>query len=94
MIPFSFAHKPMGLITAEDEGTVVPIEGPLPDGVLGEVRCHQQIYKRRNDVNGIARTLPKKRPRRFRRFKEPHGHALGLRVILRRRPRFGTTFCF
>ena len=51
------APKPMGLITPEDKGTVVPIEGPLPDGVLGEVRCHQQIYKRRNDVNGIARTF-------------------------------------
>ena len=51
------AAKPMGLITAEDQGTVVPLDGPLPDGVLGEVRCHQQIYKRRKDVNGIARTF-------------------------------------
>ncbi len=51
------APRPLGLITPDDEGTVVPIEGPLPDGVLGEVRCHQQIYKRRSDVNGIARTF-------------------------------------
>ena len=51
------APKPMGLITPKDEGTVVPIEGPLPDGVLGEVRCHQQIYIRRSDINGIARTF-------------------------------------
>jgi HCOMODA/2-hydroxy-3-carboxy-muconic semialdehyde decarboxylase len=51
------APKPMGLIRPDDEGTVVPIDGPLPDGVLGEVRCHQQIYKRRPDVNGIARTF-------------------------------------
>jgi HCOMODA/2-hydroxy-3-carboxy-muconic semialdehyde decarboxylase len=51
------APKPMGLIRADDEGTVVPVDGPLPDGVLGEVRCHQQIYKRRPDVNGIARTF-------------------------------------
>lgn len=51
------APKPMGLITPKDEGTVVPIEGPLPDGVLGEVRCHQQIYMRRSDINGIARTF-------------------------------------
>jgi HCOMODA/2-hydroxy-3-carboxy-muconic semialdehyde decarboxylase len=49
--------EPMGLIRADDEGTVVPVDGPLPDGVLGEVRCHQQIYKRRPDVNGIARTF-------------------------------------
>ena len=51
------APKPMGLIRPVDEGTVVPIDGPLPDGVLGEVRCHQQIYKRRPDLNGIARTF-------------------------------------
>lgn len=51
------APKPMGLIAPEDEGTIVPIDGALPDGVLGEVRCHQQIYKRRPDVNGIARTF-------------------------------------
>ncbi|MGB0631764.1 MAG: class II aldolase/adducin family protein [Alphaproteobacteria bacterium] len=51
------APKPMGLITPGDHGTVVPIDGPLPDRVLGEVRCHQQIYKRRKDVNGIARTF-------------------------------------
>ena len=51
------APKPMGLIAPEDEGTIVPIEGTLPDGVLGEVRCHQHIYKRRPDVNGIARTF-------------------------------------
>jgi len=51
------APKPMGLITPKDEGTVVPIDGPLPDGVLGEVRCHQQIYMRRSDINGIARTF-------------------------------------
>ena len=51
------APKPMGLITPDENGTVVPVDGPLPDGVLGEVRCHQQIYKRRPDVNGIARTF-------------------------------------
>lgn len=49
------APKPMGLIAPGESGTVVPVDGPLPDGVLGEVRCHQQIYKRRPDVNGIAR---------------------------------------
>lgn len=51
------APKPMGNIAPGEAGTVVPIEGPLPDGVLGEVRCHQQIYKRRPDVNGICRTF-------------------------------------
>jgi HCOMODA/2-hydroxy-3-carboxy-muconic semialdehyde decarboxylase len=51
------APKPMGLIAPGEAGTVVPIEGPLPDGVLGEVRCHQQIYKRRPEINGISRTF-------------------------------------
>jgi HCOMODA/2-hydroxy-3-carboxy-muconic semialdehyde decarboxylase len=51
------AAKPMGLIAVGEPGTVVDIEGPLPDGVLGEVRTHQQIYRRRADVNGIARAF-------------------------------------
>ncbi len=51
------APRPMGLIGVGEAGTVVPIEGALPAGVLGEVRCHQQIYKRRADVNGICRTF-------------------------------------
>jgi HCOMODA/2-hydroxy-3-carboxy-muconic semialdehyde decarboxylase len=51
------APKPMGMIKPGEAGTVVPIEGPLPASVLGEVRCHQQIYKRRSDVNGICRTF-------------------------------------
>lgn len=49
--------KPMGLIEAGEPCTVVPVEGALPDGVLGEVRMHQQIYKRRPDVHGIIRTF-------------------------------------
>ncbi len=51
------APKPMGLLEVGEPGTVVPTEGALPDGVLGEVRVHQQIYKRRPDVNGIIRTF-------------------------------------
>lgn len=51
------APMPMGLI--EDEpGTLVPIAGPLPEGVLGEVRVHQAIYAMRADVGGICRTMP------------------------------------
>ena len=49
--------KPMGNIEPGEDCTVVPIDGPLPDGALGEVRCHQQIYKRRPDINGICRTF-------------------------------------
>ena len=51
------APKPMGLIAPGEVGDLVPIEGALPEGVLGEVRCHQQIYRRRADVNGICRTF-------------------------------------
>jgi HCOMODA/2-hydroxy-3-carboxy-muconic semialdehyde decarboxylase len=48
---------PMGLIR-EEPGTVVPVAGPLPAGVLGEVRIHQAIYARRADVGGICRIMP------------------------------------
>lgn len=53
------APRPMGLIEAGEDGTVVPIDGPLPDGVLGEVRCHQRIYAARPDVNGVCRVFPR-----------------------------------
>ena len=52
------ASQPMGMIASGESGTVVSTEGPLPAGVLGEVRTHQQIYRRRPDVGGIARTFP------------------------------------
>ncbi|HMP56345.1 MAG TPA: class II aldolase/adducin family protein, partial [Novosphingobium sp.] len=51
------AAMPMGLI-ADEPGTVVPIAGPLPEGVLGEVRIHQAIYARRPDVGGLCRIMP------------------------------------
>jgi HCOMODA/2-hydroxy-3-carboxy-muconic semialdehyde decarboxylase len=49
--------KPMGLVTAADQPVRVPVRGPLPPGVLGEVRIHQQIYQRRSDVMGVARFM-------------------------------------
>ena len=51
------APLPMGLIR-DEPGTVVPVAGPLPTGVLGEVRIHQAIYARRPDVGGICRIMP------------------------------------
>ncbi len=54
------APKPLGTIAPDDAGTVVPIDGALPDGVLGEVRCHQRIYARRRDIGGICRFFPRK----------------------------------
>ncbi len=51
------AAMPMGMI-GDEPGTVVPVSGPLPEGVLGEVRAHQAIYARRSDVQGICRIMP------------------------------------
>lgn len=52
------AARPMALIGVGEMGVVVPVRGSLPDGVLGEVRIHQQIYARRPDVHAVARTMP------------------------------------
>lgn len=52
------AARPMALIRPGDAGQVVPVQGPLPAGVLGEVRVHQQIYRRRPDVQAVCRVLP------------------------------------
>ncbi|MBI5277730.1 MAG: class II aldolase/adducin family protein [Burkholderiales bacterium] len=52
------APRPMGLIGVGEPGQVVPVEGPLPPGVLGEVRLHQQIYRRRPEVQAVARSMP------------------------------------
>lgn len=54
------ASKPLALVQPGDAGTVVPIAGPLPDGVLPEVRIHREIYRARPDVNGVARVQPPK----------------------------------
>ncbi len=50
------AAMPMGLIN-DETGTVVAIDGPLPENVLGEVRAHQAIYAARHDVGGICRIM-------------------------------------
>jgi HCOMODA/2-hydroxy-3-carboxy-muconic semialdehyde decarboxylase len=52
------AARPMALIAPGEAGQVVPVSGDLPAGVLGEVRLHQQIYRRRPQVHAVARTMP------------------------------------
>jgi HCOMODA/2-hydroxy-3-carboxy-muconic semialdehyde decarboxylase len=47
----------MGLV-GDAPGTVCPVDGPLPEGVLGEVRVHQQVYARRADVGAVCRIMP------------------------------------
>lgn len=51
------AAIPMGLIPETAPGTDVPISGPLPEGVLGEVRLHQEIYARHADAGGVVRFM-------------------------------------
>lgn len=48
---------PMGRI-AQEPGTVVAIDAPLPAGVLGEVRLHREIYRRRPEAGGVCRIMP------------------------------------
>lgn len=50
--------KPMGLVGPADECSIVTLDGPLPAGVLGEVRIHREIYRRRPDVGGVLRSMP------------------------------------
>jgi len=75
------AAKPMGTILPGESGTVVPVTGALPDGVLGEVRIHQAIYARRPEIGAICRIMPPQ---------------IGLLALLRRTPRprhgFGAYF--
>lgn len=52
--------RPLGLVCAGDACTVVPIDGPLPEGVLPEVRIHREIYRARPAVGGVARVQPPK----------------------------------
>jgi HCOMODA/2-hydroxy-3-carboxy-muconic semialdehyde decarboxylase len=51
------AALPMGSIT-DEPGSVVALDGSLPEGVLGEVRIHREIYRRRADAGGICRIMP------------------------------------
>lgn len=51
------APLPMGCI-GDELGTIININGPFPDGVLGEVRIHQAMYRARPNIGGICRILP------------------------------------
>lgn len=51
------AARPLALV-GDLPGTVCAIADPLPPGVLGEVRVHQQIYARRSDVGAVCRIMP------------------------------------
>ncbi|QCI67176.1 class II aldolase/adducin family protein [Phreatobacter stygius] len=51
---------PLGLVGVDEACSVVGLDGPLPEGVLGEVRIHREIYRRRPEVNGVVRSMPPK----------------------------------
>lgn len=51
------APKPLALV-GDAPGTVCRIDASLPEGVLGEVRVHQQVYARREDVGAVCRIMP------------------------------------
>ncbi len=51
------AARPMELV-GDLPGTVCRVDGPLPEGVLGEVRIHQQVYRRRSEVGAVCRIMP------------------------------------
>ncbi|MAM74351.1 class II aldolase/adducin family protein [uncultured Tistrella sp.] len=73
--------RPMGLVRPDEACTVVPVEGPLPAGVLGEVRLHQRIYAKRPEAQGVVR------------FMSPNMMALAaLGRVPRMRHGFGTYF--
>lgn len=50
--------RPLGLVGAGEPCVRVPLSGALPEGVLGEVRVHREIYRRRADIGGIVRSMP------------------------------------
>lgn len=52
--------KPLGLVRDPDACLEVRLDAPLPEGALGEVRAHREIYRLRPDVKAIARTMPPK----------------------------------
>lgn len=73
--------RPMGLVEPGESCVLVPVNGELPTGVLGEVRIHQQIYAARPDAGGVVR------------FMSPSVMALGaLGRVPRIRHGFGTYF--
>lgn len=50
--------KPLGLVKPDEPCHILSIADPIPDTVLGEVRIHREIYRRRPEVRGIVRSMP------------------------------------
>ncbi|MCK9503929.1 MAG: class II aldolase/adducin family protein [Porticoccaceae bacterium] len=52
------APEPLATIRPNEPGTLVKVSGSLPEGVLGEVRIHQQIYARNPAAGAVCRIMP------------------------------------
>lgn len=50
--------KPLALAQPGEACHLLSIDDPIPPQVLGEVRIHREIYRRRPDVKGIVRSMP------------------------------------
>ena len=50
--------RPLGTVSRNEQGVVVPLEGDLPDGALPEVRIHREIYRNRPEIGGVVRVQP------------------------------------
>ncbi len=73
--------RPMGLVAAGEPCPLVPVEGALPEGVLGEVRIHQHIYQARPEAGAVIR------------FMSPNVMALAaMGIVPQMRHGFGTYF--
>lgn len=48
---------PLAQVAAGAACTLVPVRGPLPEGVLGEVRLHQRLYALRPGCGGVIRFM-------------------------------------
>src|SRR3546814_19000865 len=52
--------KPLVLMAADEACSVVPIDVPLPDGIMPEVRIYRENYRARPANGGLARLQPPK----------------------------------
>ncbi|KKC26996.1 aldolase [Sphingomonas sp. SRS2] len=50
--------SPLGLVSTDEPGVVVTLDGDLPPVALPEVRIHREIYRARPSVGGICRVQP------------------------------------
>lgn len=50
--------QPLGTLSCNEQGVIVPLDGELPVGALPEVRIHREIYRNRPEIGGVVRVQP------------------------------------